>query len=141
MKFVFAIADGLNYSPPQAPAPPEFGPLLLRLFAMTLFVLVTCAGVIWATRYLRRPRIPTGSEGKLRTVESVVLTGRCTVHLIQAGSARVLVAIDPNGLKACHLVDDNFAGVLDGSGGAEPQRGSGPSVAEMMSLLAASKAA
>jgi len=136
---IFALADGLQYVAPQAPAAPDFGSLLVRLLAMTLFTLLICAALIWAVRFARRPRVPAGSTGMMRVVESLVLTGRSSVYLIEVGTARVLVAIDPAGLKSCHLVDDNFAGVLEGAGVEPPA--AGPSVAEMMSLLAAGRVA
>lgn len=141
MNALFAIASGLEYAPPQAPPAPEFGPLLVRLFGMTLFVLAFCGLLMWLTRRVRRPRIPAGSGESLTMIDSAILTGRCSVHLLKTGGARVLVAVDPGGLKACLLVDDNFAGVLAGVDPGATPRPAGPSVAEMLSLLAASKAA
>jgi flagellar biogenesis protein FliO len=133
-------ADPTPYTPPEFPAAPDPGPMVLRLFGMTLFVLLMCAVVLWCVRWAKRPRIAAVPSDKLRSIESLSLASRSSIHLVQAGSARVLVAIDAAGVKAVQLADDNFAAVMAGMGVPEPAD-SGPSVAEMMSVLAASRRA
>jgi flagellar biogenesis protein FliO len=136
---VAAEPVGADYAPPQAPPAPDPGPLLLRLFGMTLFVLLLCAAVLWFVRFAWRPRMLRGDGGgKLELLESAWLGRRCSVHLVQAGSCRVLIALDAGGMRTCQVVDDDFAGLLPVN---EPREAPPPSVAEIMSLLAASRAA
>lgn len=130
---------GADYAPPQAPPAPDPGPLILRLFGMTLFVLLLCAGILWCVRFAWRPRLLRGGgNGKLELLESAWLGRRCSVHLVRAGSSRVLIAVDPAGMKVCQVVDDDFAGLLPA---AESRDVPPPSVQQIMSLLAASRAA
>jgi flagellar biogenesis protein FliO len=127
-----------GYTPPQAPPAPDAGPLLLRLFGMTLFVLLLCAGVLWVVRRLGRPRLTGTGSDKLKLLESAWLGRRCSLHLVRAGTCRVLIAVDPTGMKTCQLVDEDFAGFLPT---AEPRDMAAPSVAEIMSMLAAGRPA
>jgi hypothetical protein len=53
----------------------------------------------------------------------------------------VLIAIDPGGIKTCQLVDDTFGEALAAAGLPPPAAPAGPTVAEMMSLLNAKRAA
>jgi flagellar biogenesis protein FliO len=130
---------GANYVPPQAPPAIDAGPMILRLFSMTLFVLLLCAGILWCIRYFGRPRLLSGmSNGKLQLLESAWLGRRCSIHLVRAGTARVLIAVDPTGMKSCQIVDDDFAGLIPA---ADPQDTPPASVAEVMSILAATRAA
>jgi flagellar biogenesis protein FliO len=136
-----AESEQLGYTPPQAPPALDPGPMLLRLFGMTIFVLLLCAAILWGVRLVRRPRLARlNSPDRLRSLGEVALAGRCSIHLLQAGNNQVLVAVDAGGMKACQLVDDSFAAVLTNAD-APARPGHGPSVAEVMSLLAASRAA
>ncbi len=137
------VGSEFAYTPPQAPPAPDAWNLLLRLFGMTLFVLLICAAVLWGIRFARRPRLLRFTHpGRLRSLDEVALWGRCSVHLLEAGGHRVLIAIDGGGMKALHLVEDSFdaalAEVVDVPREPEPEK---PTVAEMMALLAASRAA
>jgi flagellar biogenesis protein FliO len=136
--------EELAYSPPQAPPALDAGPMLLRLFGMMVFVLVLCAGILWSVRFIRRPRwAGLANPDRLRSLGEVALAGRCSIHLLQAGGNQVLVAVDSGGVKACNLVDESFTAALTNAGAPprEARRGQGPSVADVMSLLAASRAA
>src|SRR5262249_41705871 len=107
-------SDELTYTPPQAPPALDAGPMLLRLFGMTLFVLLLCAGVLWGVRFVRKPRIAgLNNPDKLRSLGEVALASRCSIHLLEAGGNQVLVAVDAGGVKACQLVDDSFAAALN----------------------------
>jgi flagellar biogenesis protein FliO len=139
-----AAGDDLAYTPPQAPPPLDAGPMVLRLFGMTAFVLLLCAAILWSVRLVRRPRLAgLNDPDRLRSLGEVALASRCSMHLLQAGGNQVLIAVDAGGIKACHLVDESFAAALTGAGvpSRGVRQGNGPSVAEVMSLLAASKAA
>ncbi len=143
-KVAAAAGDEFAYTPPQAPAPLDAGPMLLRLFGMTLFVLLVCAAILWGVRFVRKPRmVGLNNPDRLRSLGEVALSGRCSIHLLQAGGNQVLVAVDAAGMKACQLVDESFAAALTTAGAParDARREQGPSVAEVMSLLATSKAA
>ncbi len=132
---IFA-ADDLAYAPPQAPAAPSPGPVLVRLFGMTTFVLLLCAGMIWFLRYIQRPRLSVAaSTGKMRLLESTTLNGRCSVHLILVGGSRVLAAVDASGFKSCQLVPEQFEAVLAQESTLEPEPKK-QSIDEIMRLLA-----
>jgi flagellar biogenesis protein FliO len=144
LSFGAPAAEEMKYTPPQAPPALDAGPMLLRLFGMTLFVLLLCAGVLWGVRLVRRPRLAgLTNPDRLRSLGEVSLASRCSIHLLQAGNNHVLIAVDAGGVKTCQLVDESFAAALTNAGvpAREPRQGQGPSVAEVMSLLAASRAA
>ncbi|GEM_PF-6115434 len=103
----------LEYEPPDLPemAPP--GPILLRLALGTIFVLILCIFTLWAgKRWVRPLAVPVGENRKLRVLESLPLSGRCSVFLLQAGETNVLVGIDPAGLKALLPLPQSFEGAL-----------------------------
>lgn len=130
-----------GYTPPQAPPTPSPVSLLARLFAMTLFVLLLCAGVLWAIRHFQRQHLSKAVDpSKLRVIEEVMLSHRCAIQLVQVGDARVVFAVDQSGLKACHVVDSHFAGVLSAVESTPPPQPS-PTVADMLAMLNASRRA
>ncbi len=127
---------GSGYTPPVAPPMPEMAPILLRLAAMMGVVLLVLAGLavgIWLAR--RSSSVPEDRR-VLRLLQQFWLGRRCCWQLIEADGCRVLVAVDPSGIKFCHLISGEFASLLPGY---EPRSSTAPSVEEIMSLLAASR--
>jgi len=126
----------IPYAPPQAPPQPSATSMLARLFGMTLFVLLICAGVLWGIRKMQRRGLTAAvNPAKLRLVEEIALNSHSAMQLVQAGTARVLFAVDSTGLKSCQLVDSEFAGVLAAIEQNRVGREQGPTVADMMALL------
>lgn len=105
--------DPLEYTPPPLPDLPSSGSMFLRLVLGTLFVLILCVVTLWiGKRWIRPLGSPAGENQQLRIVESLVLGGRCSVYLLQAGDARVLAGIDGAGIKALLPLPAEFAGAL-----------------------------
>lgn len=103
----------LEYEPPALPELPAPGPMLLRLVLGTIFVLILCVVTLWAgKRWVHPLTVPTGQNKKLRVVESLPLCGRCSVFLLQAGDARVLVGVDQAGIKSLLPLPQPFDSAL-----------------------------
>lgn len=128
--------DAVGYAPPVAPAPPDLGPILVRLAAMTGLVLLILGGLALWIWLWRRPVSVTEDRGLLRSLHQIWLGRRCCLQLVEVEGCRVLIAVDPGGIKSVHPVSGDFASLLPGD---EPRHQSGPSVEEIMSLLAASR--
>ncbi len=105
--------DTLEYSPPELPEMSPPGPMLFRLGSGTIFVLILCFVTLWAgKRWVRPLTIPVGENRKLRVLESLALGGRCSVFLLQAEEAKVLVGVDQAGIKALLPLPQPFEGAL-----------------------------
>jgi flagellar biogenesis protein FliO len=105
--------DTLEYNPPALPDMPSPGSMFLRLALGTIFVLVLCAGTLWAgKRWIRPLTTPIGENRRLRVLESLPLAGRCSVFLLQAGGTKVLVGVDQAGIKALLPLPQLFDGAL-----------------------------
>jgi hypothetical protein len=108
--FAETSAGGLTYSPPALPTSPGAGSLLLRLAALTLLSLTACAVVAWLARSGRwRARPPAGGPARLVSVAGLALDRRCSLHLLNVGGRRVVVGLDPAGLKSMLLLPESFA--------------------------------
>jgi flagellar biogenesis protein FliO len=105
--------DSLEYTSPMLPDLPPAGPMLLRLFLGTVFVLLLCTATLWAgKRWIRPLSVPAGENRKLRVLESLPLGGRCSVYLLQAEQAKILVGVDQTGIKALAPLPQPFEGAL-----------------------------
>lgn len=103
----------LDYEPPALPDMPTPGPMFLRLALGTIFVLILCAFTLWAgKRWVRPLGVPVGENKKLRLLESLPLGGRCSVFLLQAGGARILVGVDQAGIKSLTPLPQPFDSAL-----------------------------
>lgn len=105
--------DALEYNPPELPEMSPPGPMLFRLVSGTIFVLILCFVTLWAgKRWIRPLTVPVGENRKLRVLESLPLGGRCSVFLLQAEEAKVLVGVDQAGIKALLPLPQPFEGAL-----------------------------
>lgn len=94
------LLSGNAPSIPTTSAPaettPDFGWSLARLIGGLVLVCVLCVAL---TRFLgRRPDVPTSSA--LTLLASVRVDARCGLYLVGAGERRLLVGLDPGGVKA-----------------------------------------
>lgn len=109
-----ARQDGFDYNPPELPELPAPGPMILRLALGTVFVLILCSITLLAgKRWIRPLAAPTDENRKLRVLESLPLMGRCSMILLQAGEARVLVGVDQTGIKALLALPQPFQNDLE----------------------------
>lgn len=93
--------DAADYNPPGSPEIAPSGSILSHLVLGTIVVLVLCCATLWAgKRWIRPLTMPTGGSRNLRILESLPLGGRCSVFLLQAEGAKVLVGVDQTGIKA-----------------------------------------
>lgn len=104
---------GLEYSPPQAPPPPDGAGLLARLVTITLGLLVLCGVVLWYARRVVQPRALQRSP-RLRRTASLLLDRRSSLHLIVADEYTVAVTTDASGLRSMVLLSEPFDDVLAG---------------------------
>ncbi len=103
----------LEYQPPSLPDVPSPQAMFLRLTLGTIFVLILCGITLWiGKRWVRPLAGPPGENKQLRVVEALVLGGRCSVYLLQAGETKVLAGVDPAGLKALLTLPPTFDGTL-----------------------------
>lgn len=103
----------LDYEPPALPEMPTPGPMFLRLALGTIFVLILCVFTLWmGKRWVRPLGVPVGENNKLRLLESLPLGGRCSVFLLKAGDARVLVGVDQTGIKSLLPLPQPFDSAL-----------------------------
>jgi flagellar biogenesis protein FliO len=103
----------LAYEPPPLPEIAPLGPMLVRLASGTIFVLILCISILWAgKRWVRPLAAPVSASRTLRVLEALPLGGRCSVFLLQAGEANVLVGVDQAGIKALLPLPQPFDGAL-----------------------------
>ena len=101
--------DNLEYEPPGFPEMPPLQPMLKRLAFGTIFVLILCMLVLWTgKRWVRPLAAPTLKSRKLRILESLPLGGRCSVFLLQADEAKILVGVDQAGIKSLLPLPQSF---------------------------------
>ncbi len=104
---------GLEYSPPQAPPPPDGAGLLARLVTITLGLLALCGVVLWCARRVAQPRALKRSP-RLRRTASLPLDRRSSLHLIAADEYTIAVTTDATGLRSMVLLSETFDDVLAG---------------------------
>jgi hypothetical protein len=107
---VFAQSPAIpsDYQPPEWPGAPSANQLLVRLGLLTLGVLA-CAAVVLVYARRNLAAQTTQPNGQAPTVvASVPLAGRCALHLLQVEQTGFVVATDPGGLKAVHLLPESF---------------------------------
>ena len=110
----FAVPAELEYAPPTSPAPPDMAGLLVRLVALTLGLLVICAGVLWGVRRATQPRGVKGDGGgRLKHEGSLALDRRSALHLIRVDGQTVAVTTDATGLRSMVLLSEPFESALD----------------------------
>lgn len=102
---------GLEYTPPQAPPPPDAAGLLARLVAITLGLLILCAAVLWSARRLTQPHALKHSP-RLRQTGSWALDRRSWLYLVAADEYTVAVTTDATGLRSMVLLSEPFDDVL-----------------------------
>lgn len=106
--------DTLEYTPPPLPEMPSLGPMFLRLTLGTIVVLILCTVTLLAgKRWLRPLSTPLHENRQLRVLESLVLTGRCSMYLLQAGETKVLVGLDHAGIKSLLPLPQPFENALE----------------------------
>jgi flagellar biogenesis protein FliO len=81
---------------PPVPEGPGLGASLARLVGS---LVVVCGLCVVVTRLVNRKATPAKASG-MNVVASLPVDGRCSVFLVQAGDRRMLVGIDPGGVKA-----------------------------------------
>lgn len=98
---VSAEADTPPNAPEPPPAPADGGSSssLVWVLAKLLFGLAIVAGAcIGVARWSNRARA-TAPPGILNALAKLAIDNRCVVHLVSAGSRRLLVGIDAGGVK------------------------------------------
>lgn len=106
--------DALQYDPPAFPEMPPLKPMLLRLALGTILVLILCIFTLGASkRWVRPLSAPLNQSRKLRILESLPLGGRCSVLLLQAEEAKILVGMDPSGIKTLLPLPKSFDRALE----------------------------
>jgi flagellar biogenesis protein FliO len=105
--------DTPEYNPPELQEVTPSGHMLLHLALGTISVLILSCATLWAgKRWVRPLTVLTGENKKLRVLESLPLSGRCSVILLQAEEAKVLVGVDHAGIKAMLPLPQSFEGAL-----------------------------
>jgi flagellar biogenesis protein FliO len=103
----------LDYVPPAWPEAPDSKSMLLRLGLGTVIVLALCVGTLWVgKRWLGVATGATDATGQLRVVETLALTNRCSLLLVNAANCQVLVGIDQSGLKSLVTLPERFESSL-----------------------------
>jgi flagellar biogenesis protein FliO len=106
--------DQLEYNPPALPEMPPLQPMLMRLAFGTILVLILCILTLWSGKRWVRPLVaPTHESKKLRILESLPLGGRCSVFLLQADEAKILVGVDQAGIKSLLPLPQSFDRALE----------------------------
>lgn len=102
------VADTSPQAPSPAPSPDSPGATgsLLKMAGGVAVVAVAC---VLLTRY-RVKRTAPAANPNLEVLASLPVDGRCAVHLVRVGDRRLLVGVDPAGVKA----------VTELTGGAAP---------------------
>jgi flagellar biogenesis protein FliO len=107
-----ALLADLTYTPAPVPEAHGVGHPIVQLFLLTGFVLAICLGLLWATRRAGRGAKPGAKSGDLEYVAAVALNGRCSLHMLKAGSQSVVIGSDLSGLKAMVVLPDSFDAAL-----------------------------
>lgn len=81
-----------------APVAAEGPGLAAAVGRLAICLVVVCAAVVGVTRMVQTP--PAATAGGMEILAAYSLDGRCAVHLVRAGSRRLVVGIDPNGVKS-----------------------------------------
>lgn len=88
-------------TPAPTPAPPDSSPpsSLIWVLVKLLFGLAIVAGAcIGLARWSNRGRV-TAPPGILTSLAKLAVDNQCVVHLVSAGSRRLLVGLDAGGVK------------------------------------------
>ncbi len=105
--------SSLEYAPPPLPDLPSPHAMFLRLGLGTIFVLILCVVTLWiGKRWIRPFASAPNANAQLRLLETLPLSGRCSVYLLQAGETKVLAGVDAAGIKALLPLPQEFAGAL-----------------------------
>ncbi len=103
-----------KYKDPVFPEPAELQNLGMRLVLVTAGVLAACViSLIVAKRCFGVGRIAKAGDATMRVLETLPLSNRCHLQLIQADGHKVLVGVDASGLKSVLLLQDPFREALD----------------------------
>lgn len=134
---LFAGPVGLEYAPPVAPAAPDIGSLVARLFLMTAVLVGLCVLVLWLARRANRPAGGVGDgNGRLKHEGTLALDRTCAVHLLSVDGQTVAVTTDATGLRSMVLLSEPFDAALDAA--TEPEQvapAAAPSPDEVNQLL------
>lgn len=82
----------------SVPAAGEGPGLAAAVGRLAICLVVVCAAVVGVTRLVQTP--PAAAAGGMEILAAYPLDGRCAVHLVRAGSRRLVVGIDPSGVKS-----------------------------------------
>jgi flagellar protein FliO/FliZ len=105
--------ESLQYAPPSAPQPVSMSDLVGRLVFTTLLVLAACVASLFAAkRWLVKGPAANGGNGKLRVLDVLSLNQRCSVQLVDADGEKLLVGLDPTGLKVLLKMNGTFEDAL-----------------------------
>ncbi len=105
--------SSLEYEPAPLPDLPSPNAMFLRLGLGTIFVLILCVVTLWiGKRWIRPFAAAPNANAQLRLLETLPLSGRCAVYLLQAGETKVLAGVDAAGIKALLPLPQEFAGTL-----------------------------
>jgi flagellar biogenesis protein FliO len=101
--------ETITYEPPELPEPPDISGMLTRLMVGTAVVLGLCTATLW---FIKRRMGTSGGQrsgnGRLHLLESLSLSNRASLHLLQCGSCRVVVGLDAGGIKSAILLEQPF---------------------------------
>jgi flagellar biogenesis protein FliO len=102
----------LRYAAPTLPDVSSPQPMLARLAAGTVIVLLLCVGSLYGMRQWLAPNTLGGSPRTLRLVETLALGNRCSLHLVQFGKNQALVGADAGGIKTIVPLPSPFEELL-----------------------------
>jgi flagellar biogenesis protein FliO len=99
---------------PESDTGVDAGATLRGLAEGAGLVLAIAVVGLWALRQwlVKRSTIP-GAGRNLQRIDSLSLPQRCHVHLLDVQGRRVLVAIDPGGLKGVTVLPDSFDSLIE----------------------------
>lgn len=100
----------LSYQEPTPPGPVDLGGLAIRLVVGTATVLGVCVAGLWlARRWLPHGR-PTGKgQGRMAVLETLALSHRACVQLVEVEHRHVLIASDVRGIRSVTPLPRQFA--------------------------------
>jgi len=103
----------LRYAAPTLPDVASPQPMLARLAAGTVIVLLLCVGSLYGMRQWLAPHATkAGAPRVLRLTETLALGNRCSLHLVQFGKNQVLVGTDGGGIKTIVPLPSPFEDLL-----------------------------
>lgn len=113
-------ADSIGAEPlsriewPDSDTGVDAGDTLRGIAEGTGLILAIAVVGLWALRQwlVKRTTIP-GAGRNLRRIDSLSLPQRCHVHLLDVQGRRVLVAIDPAGVKGVTVLPDSFDSLIE----------------------------